>query len=168
MTIEREAIIVTDEMARAFWRVYAPDMDAFDENVEPVKRGLQAAIANLSRAAKPVASVVIVRDRDANVDVSYLQWIDSRGLPDGTKLYTYLPEPADAKDAARYRWLRQFLSIEDVGDAEMVYALVVDNEGLEDKASRARCWGCAEYHESAPGADDAIDAAMAQESGDGK
>lgn len=94
MTAERKAITVTDEMARAFWRVYAPDMDAFDENVEPVKRGLQAAIANLSRAAKPVASVVIVRDRDANVDVSYLQWIDSRGLPDGTKLYTYLPEPA--------------------------------------------------------------------------
>lgn len=69
-------------------------------------------------------------------------------------------EAALRRDAERYRWLRGFLEIDDVGDEEMVYALVVDNEGIEDAASRARCWSAADFHNDNPTVDDAIDAAM--------
>lgn len=103
MTAEREAITVTDEMARAFWRVYAPDMDAFDENVEPVKRGLQAAIANLSRTAEPVAEVC------DELGFPILTWIGENGdkFPVGTKLFAHPSE--DGRDRRKLeaviRWL---------------------------------------------------------------
>lgn len=63
-------------------------------------------------------------------------------------------------DADRYTWVSRRMSIDDIGDDSAVYALVVDSEGLEEEAARAKCWVAEEFMDCEPSVDDAIDAAM--------
>ena len=70
------------------------------------------------------------------------------------------PSESEARDAARYRWLRQFLDIDDVGDEQGVYQLVVRGEDLEIAAGQAKAWGIREYLDEIPDPDAAIDAAL--------
>ena len=84
----------------------------------------------------------------------------------------------DALDAARWRYIRQFLKLDDVGDRKFCLGLVVSRESLEEAVSpsatrlytewwRDQYVNCSEENlepdESipAPSVDDAIDAALA-------
>ena len=48
--------------------------------------------------------------------------------------------PDVVADARRYQALKPFFRIEDVGDEDFVFGLVVDSEALEEAAQRAKCW----------------------------
>ena len=70
-----------------------------DEKI-PVRRAWAAALASAPEPAQePVAEVII--DRYGQTDAALID----HSLPLGTKLYA-APSPSDARDAARYRWLR--------------------------------------------------------------
>lgn len=69
-------------------------------------------------------------------------------------------EDANAADAARYRWVRKFLAIDDVGDEKSVWALVVSGERMEEAACQAKCWDIEGYMLEDPTPDAAIDAAI--------
>ena len=63
-------------------------------------------------------------------------------------------------DAERYTWAARHMSIDDIGDESAVYGLVVNSEGMEEEAARAKCWSVAEYRDKKPSVEDAVDAAM--------
>lgn len=81
--------------------------DAYDQLVERVKEleeTLQAVKHNQSASVAPIAYV------DGDDAVRRILWEPTQAafdIPVGTKLYTK-PTPADAEDAARYRWLRRW------------------------------------------------------------
>jgi hypothetical protein len=108
------------------------------DNIGEWKRLLSEYADYLSRAAEPVAEV---KDSDALYD-GFIAWRVQNPPPVGTKLYTHPPEPArDAEDAVRYRWMRVH---------------VFDDQD----------WGQGECN-TPEQVDTTIDAAMAQESGNG-
>jgi len=97
--------------------------------------------------AEPVGRVHIQLHRDCP-SMRNVEFLEDIELPPGTHLlYTNPPEPA--RDAARYRWLREQAEFSDIAVEHTIDGNV--SEVL---------FGC--------DLDEAIDAAMAQESGDGE
>jgi hypothetical protein len=121
--------------ARAALSVASPAAPEFD----PSLGTLSGSREEPKPAAAPAAAAV---QPERPVTAQEHQWLTS-ALKRSGKI-DHSPAAAvqsDAeRDAARYRALRKFLSIEDVGDEDYLYALVVDGDALELAAMRAKIW----------------------------
>lgn len=156
MTAEREAM--TERQAFEKWVLDSREVPAnfnrtpsgyFDWVTESVWAAWQAAIAHLSRAAEPVYQARATDDSwwDVSEELYVATSATGRRI-----LYTHPPEPArDAKDAARYRWLR-----------DRMYRFEIEAGVLDSKAfaERPRIGYGREV-------DSAIDNAMTKENGNG-
>lgn len=133
----------------------APSDKMFDmmlaDYAASIERGRKAFAAYLSHAAEPVGIVDSLIGSQGMFSHAVFKASD---VPVGTKLYTQPPEPArDAKDAARWRWIRARLCVTEITGPSGRAKPFADADADDDPSYNAEV-------------DAAADAAMAQESSD--